>query len=398
MSQDLERLRAVLRRTESRARDEETYRRPFSPSPGPSGHVVETEAGACLVLRRRYPLAHRQGKVGIDLAATATPLPLGAGLGVAPGEAIYLDTETTGLAGGTGTYPFLIGLGRFTGEAFEVEQFFMRDFHEEPALLELLARRVPEASGLVTYNGQRFDLPLLETRFLLARRPWPGQTVPHLDLLPLARRLWRGCVEDFRLGSLEVQLLGHERGNDVPGALIPQIYFRYLRDGDFSAIERVFEHNAQDLLSLAVLTGRAALLIGGHEVERPEEWAGLGRFWEERDWERSVACYREALAGGLARDQAQEVRQRLGRLLRRLGRWEEAREVWAAWAAEEMTSIEPLEELAKYLEHRARDFQAARQIVVRALDVAEAEVRSALPALQHRLNRIECRLAGRRWY
>jgi len=360
--------------------------------------VVETGEGSCLFLRRRYPLGHRQGRIGLGLAAAASSLPLAAGPGFTPGAAIYLDTETTGLAGGTGTYAFLIGVGRFTGEAFEVEQFFMRDFHEEPALLEMLARRLPEASGLVTYNGRGFDLPLLETRFLLARRPWPGQALPHLDLLPLARRFWRGLVQDFRLGSLEAALLGHERHDDVPGAMIPQLYFRYLREQDLSVLEGVFEHNAQDLLSLAVLMGRLATLVGQGNVEHPEEWVGLGRFWEGRDWDRSAACYREALARSLSPNQALEVRQRLGRLLRRLGRWEEAREVWSAWAAQEIASLEPMEELAKYLEHRARDLEAARQIVVRALALAESNDGSTLPSLRHRLHRLECRLAGHRWY
>ena len=362
------------------------------------------EEDSCLFVRRRYPLSHHQGRMRLGLAASGVPLPVtpglpvGAGPCLSPGNAIYLDTETTGLAGGTGTYPFLIGVGRFTGETFLVEQFFMRDFHEEPALLEMLAQRLPEASGLVTYNGRGFDLPLLETRYLLARRPWPGQTLPHLDLLPLARRLWRGLVEDFRLGSLEARLLGHEREDDLPGAMIPQIYFRYLRERDLSGIEKVFEHNAQDLLSLAVLTGRVAALIGQGDVERPEEWAGLGRFWEGWDWERSVACYRQALAGSLSPDHALEVRQRLGRLLRRLGRWEEAREVWTAWASLETASLEPLQELAKYLEHWARDLPAARQIVLRALALAASGEASALPDLRHRLHRLECRLAGRRWY
>ena len=398
MTREIERLRAVLRRLETRPFPDPSIPRPPTPAPTWAGEIVETAEGSCLFVRRRFPLTHRQGRVALHLAASASPLSLGAGGGVAPGEALYLDTETTGLAGGTGTYPFLIGVGRFTADAFEIEQVFMRDFHEEPVLLELLARRLPEASGLVTYNGRGFDLPLLETRYLLARRPWPGQSLPHLDLLPLARRVWRGLVGDFRLGSLEAVLLGHERDGDVPGAMIPQLYFRYLRERDLSALENVFEHNTQDLLTLAVLTGRLATLIHQGEVEHPEEWVGLGRFWEGRDWDRSVACYRQALTTALPPDQVVEVRQRLGRVLRRLGRWEEAKEVWAAWAAEERVGLEPLEELAKYLEHRVRDLQAARQIVVRALILAESEENSLLPALRHRLHRLECRLAGRRWY
>jgi len=397
VSLELEHLRSALRRIEARYSAGRPVPRPLAPASAPSGEVIETSAGACLSFRCRYPLTHRQGKQELSLAASDSPLPL-VGSGVTPGRALYLDTETTGLAGGTGTYAFLVGVGRFVGGAFEVEQFFMRDFHEEPALLELLAARCPEASGLVTYNGRGFDLPLLETRYLLARRSWPGQSLPHLDLLPVARRLWRGLVEDFRLGTLEASLLRHERADDVPGFMIPQLYFRYLRDRDLSALTQVFEHNAQDILSLAVLTGRVASLLEHREVGRPEEWAGLGRLWEGLDWERSVMCYREALAGPLPPDQALEVRQRVGRFLKRSERWEEAREVWTAWAADdEAATLEPLEELAKYLEHRAHDLPAARRVVVRALALVREEG-SALPALRHRLHRLECRLAGRRWY
>src|SRR5207302_806542 len=148
--------------------------------------------------------------------------------GLAAERPLFLDTETTGLAGGPGTYAFLVGAGWIEGDAFVVTQHFMRDLDEEPALLAALAPLLERAGGVVTFNGSGFDLPLLETRFVLARRRWPA-TLPHLDLLRPSRRVWTGCLDDCRLGTLERDVLGLSREEDVPGAVIPSLYFDWLR-------------------------------------------------------------------------------------------------------------------------------------------------------------------------
>src|SRR5438034_1333048 len=210
---------------------------------------------------------------------------------------LYLDTETTGLAGGTGTYAFLVGVGFFDGDEFEVQQYFMRDLDDEPALLAALEPLLREVDGLVTYNGAGFDLPLLETRFVLARRRWPG-TIPHLDLLPAARRLWSARLSDCRLVTVELHALGFERAGDLPGALIPSVYFEYLRRKAPGELPRVFEHNRHDVLSLAALTGWVADALDRAPVAElgPDELSGLGRLWELVDPDRGEACYRMALA------------------------------------------------------------------------------------------------------
>src|SRR5881397_1854418 len=145
-----------------------------------------------------------------------------------PRGLLFLDTEATGLAGGTGTYAFLVGVGHLDGDRFIVEQYFMRDFDEEPALLAALVPLLEQAAGVVTFNGSAFDLPLLETRFVLARRRWPPR-LPHLDLLRPARRVFAPRCADCRLTTLEREVLGLEREDDVSGALIPALYFDFRR-------------------------------------------------------------------------------------------------------------------------------------------------------------------------
>src|SRR5207249_3171749 len=220
--QSLDELRRVIRRVEAR--------RPPRPAAPPAhevlgGEVVETGAGPLVVVRREYPLTHVHGREPLAPAFTA-PLELLSTVARAAAPAgdsrrlLFLDTETTGLAGGTGTYAFLVGVGRLDGDRFVVVQYFMRDFDEEPALLAALVPLLEQAAGVVTFNGSGFDLPLLETRFVLARRRWPT-LLPHLDLLPPARRVFTLRCADCRLTTLEREVIGLERENDVPGALIP---------------------------------------------------------------------------------------------------------------------------------------------------------------------------------
>ena len=177
--------------------------------------------------------------------------------------ALYLDTETTGLAGGTGTYVFLVGLASWHGGTLTVTQYFLGDLDGEAALLHAVAEAIAGAGQLVTFNGRTFDLPLLETRYLLARATWWGEDIAHYDLYPVARALWHGRAADCRLTTLESALLGVERGDDLPGALVPQVYFRFLRTRDPGALPRIFAHNRWDLVALAGLHARAAALLRG---------------------------------------------------------------------------------------------------------------------------------------
>src|SRR4030095_9484775 len=166
----------------------------------------------------------------------------------------FLDTETSGLSGGTGTYAFLVGAARFIEGQLVLRQFFMRDPAEEPALLEGLANFLAPAKALVTFNGKAFDAPLLTTRYSMHRIPVPYKNYAHLDLLPLARRLWRDRLESRALKYLEEHVLGMKRASEeVPGYEIPWLYFDYLRTGDARPLAGVFYHNAMDVVAMAAL-------------------------------------------------------------------------------------------------------------------------------------------------
>src|SRR5437667_8766191 len=275
--QSLDDLRRIIRRIETR-RPPRAAAEPLERVVG--GELVETGAGSLLVVRREYPLAHRHGGVPLDGVRRA-PLDVLArvarveGDGLAAERLLFLDTETTGLAGGTGTYAFLVGAGWIEGDAFVVTQHFMRDLDEEPALLAALAPLLERAGGVVTFNGAGFDLPLLETRFVLARRRWPAM-LPHLDLLRPSRRVWTGCFDDCRLGTLEREVIGLEREDDVPGALIPALYFDFLRSRRAAPLARVFDHNRHDVLSLVALLGWFGRALASHDHLGAEDLAGLG--------------------------------------------------------------------------------------------------------------------------
>lgn len=394
----LEELRRIVRRVE--------HSRPPRPAPEPvervvGGEVVETGEGPLVVVRHEYPLSHQHGRLALTHALDVAPSVLEpiARAGDVPADTrglLFLDAETTGLAGGTGTYAFLVGAGYLEGDRFVVVQHFMRDFDEEPALLAALQPLLARASGLVTFNGAGFDVPLLETRFVLARRRWPG-TPAHVDLLRPARRMWSARFEDCRLTTLEREVLGLIRDDDVPGALIPSLYFDFLRSRRATPLARVFAHNRDDVLSLAALLGwfRRALERGAEPLLGPAELAGLGRLWEPADLERSVACYRQALAAGLQGLDAHRVRLRLALWEKRRARWEAACALWEAAAGASGFDLRPWEELAKYHEHRRRDLATARGVVVEALALARSAGTSPrfFDALAHRLARLERRLA-----
>ncbi len=393
--QSLDDLRRIIRRIETR--------RPPRAAPEPiervvGGEVVDTGGGELVVVRREYPLEHRHGRMPLDgvRRAPLDVLARVARMESAPPAAerlLFLDTETTGLAGGTGTYAFLVGAGWIEGDAFVVAQHFMRDLDEEPALLAALAPLLERAGGVVTFNGGGFDLPLLETRFVLARRRWPAM-LPHLDLLRPSRRVWTGCFDDCRLGTLERDVLGLAREQDVPGALIPTLYFDWLRHKRAAPLARIFAHNRDDVLSLAALVGWFGAALGDAPALRAAEWAGLGRLWEPVDLERGLACYRAALQAGLVGEAAHRVRLRLAWWEKRAARWETACALWDVARQRELFDPRPWEELAKFHEHRARDFAAARTVVTGALDLARSAGvgERVLDAFTYRLARIERRL------
>lgn len=284
---------------------------------------------------------------------------------------LFIDTETTGLAGGTGTVPFLVGIGYFVNESFQIDQYFMRDYHEETALLKAIEERLKECQILVSYNGKCYDLSILATRFTLSRMKNPVIDTPHLDLLFPVRRLWRRRIGDCSLTHVERTILGFERQNDVPGFLIPSLYFEYLRTRNGRSLEPVFLHNRWDIIALAALTGLTGQVHQTplEQLDDPADLYSLGFVYESMsEVERAVLCFEEALKYTDSSQDLEGILMALGRSLKRLERWDEALAVWQKMIQQGTRRIFPYEEIAKYYEHRAKDFQLAAEIVHQALE------------------------------
>jgi len=317
---------------------------------------------------------------------------------------IFLDTETSGLAGGTGTYAFEVGVGRFTEDGFKLAQFFMRHPGEEPALLAGLSKFMDGMKAVVTYNGKSFDIPLLNTRYTLHGITNPFTDIDHFDLLPLARRLWRIRLESRTLSNVEEKILGVRRGNEeVPGYLIPEMYFDYLKTKDARPMAGIFYHNAIDILSLAGLFSHMAFLLNdphSEKINHGEDVVALARFFESlEDIPQAEALYLKAMDSNLSEDLYWDTIERFSFLLKRKGEWESAIRLWEI--AADNNALYAFEEMAKYYEHRVKDLEKAREWTLSAIRILEEqhvpvyEYHRWREDLDHRLNRLQRRLDTR---
>jgi hypothetical protein len=307
-----------------------------------SGEVVRTGWGEHFETEKLWEPHRRHGSVGIsDLADLPDDLldslSAGAIARACPARWAFLDTETTGLAGGTGTYAFLIGVGSIDRGGFRLRQFFMRDYGEEASLLARLSEHLAQFDVLITYNGKAYDQPLLETRFRMARSNHPFDRLEHLDLLFGARRLWKLRLESCRLVELEHQILGVERHGDLPGAMIPYYYFDYLRTQQAIRLVPIFHHNAMDILSLACLTAIVPLAFRAPEravFRHGADLIGLARWLLQSERpEEALNLFRRAVALGLPDDLLFKTLFEMAAIEKRLGRQEQALAAFADLAA-----------------------------------------------------------------
>ncbi len=307
----------------------------------------------------------------------------------------FLDTETSGLSGGTGTYAFLVGAARFVDGKFVLRQFFLRDPSEEPAMLEALISFLAPCEGLVTFNGKSFDAPLLVTRYSLHRIPVPFKGFAHLDLLPLARRLWRDRLPSRALKYLEEHVLGFTRASDeVPGYEIPWLYFDYLRTSDARPLGGVFYHNAMDVVAMAALLGHVSELLAdpyNGSVEHGLDFIALGKLFEDLGhWDDAARLFERGLEIGLEESDFGVAVKRLSILQKKRGDIDQALRLWEEAAGR--GHIYAYIELAKHYEHKMRDAKTS----IKWARSARTEVEKAdLPAYvrKHWLGEIDHRLA-----
>ena len=322
-----------------------------------------------------------------------------------PEKWLFLDTETTGLAGGTGTYAFLVGLAWWDSGGLQVEQLFLRDFSEEHSLLHELAARLVERPVLVTFNGKTFDWPLLENRFTMTRAIKVPQLAAHLDLLHPARALWKLRLGSVRLVELErrvldAERLGWHRGDDVASALIPQFYFDYLRGGSSDPLAGVVKHNQMDLRGLAALFGKIKSLLDEQQslaAEDSLDLFGLSRFLQRRgDNERARATCVKALDAGLPAEFRPRATRELALMARRRGDSDGAAELWHELAGDPADGIEACEKLAIHYEHKAGNFEKAVQFAQLALaKLGRRRAQTRDPYARERHRRMEEKLMCR---
>lgn len=314
--------------------------------------------------------------------------------------AVFLDLETTGLAGGTGTVPFLVGLAYYRDDRFKVTQFFLDEMAEEDRLIRELDRFVRDMGfrSIVSYNGKAFDLPLVETRFALHRTPCPFRGLPHLDFLFSARSLWKHRYESCRLFDLAHRVVQAERSEDIPGGEIPLRYFQYIRNKDFSLIDPILYHNQEDLLSLLGVVVAGAVLVDRNReaAERGEADAmdlfGVAKLFERAgDVTKTTTLLEKALARGLTAEAGHQARRKLSGHLKKSKDWDKALEVWREMAAGD--DCDCFRELAIHYEHRAKDFGEAIRYATEGLALAKGRLPAAERDFEKRLARLRGKMA-----
>jgi hypothetical protein len=377
---------------------------PAAPLPRPEPRRPEAAATEPFLIKEfTYSLEGRYGKVRLGdwLSLKPGALEVISGdsgfAGLDPRRVVFFDSETTGLAGGTGTVAFMLGFGFFSDLAFQVRIFVLLDLDREADFLEAVARFLAEGnfSAAVTYNGKAFDFPLLETRYILKRQRFPLQGLPHLDFLFPARTIWRNTFDSRKLGFLGEMLLGLSREDDVDGSDIPALYFSFLRSRAFSLIEPVVEHNAMDLVGLAAVVLLGVLYLDDYSLTGDGgEIFGLGRLCERAGLlEKAEAFYKVAREASARDDVCTLATRRLSILLKKKKFFSEALELWQQLAASRDPQAQ--RELSVHFEHRERDFALALSYVEKAIagggltPARQQEMEKRLQRLQRKIAKLE---------
>lgn len=317
------------------------------------------------------------------------------------GKVLFLDTETTGLNGGAGTVAFMIGFGYLAGSRFRVEQYMMRSYADEPLLLAKAAEIMARFYAAVTFNGDNFDLPLLESRFTMARMREQWTPLTRLDLMHPARRLWKRRLGSCRLGILEKEILRRGRTDDLPGSEAPRRFFEAMKTGDFAPLEEVFTHNRLDVAALSsLLCALSEAYAAPEQLTDAADLYSMGRVLEVRgECEGARRLYRAAAAptplstiAALrgAKYQA-EANRAFSVMLKRAGEWARAEHVWLEMVKRRQMGVWALIELAKFYEHRAGRLEDALQMAETARAVADAAI---LDQIDRRIRRLQRKLEG----
>ncbi len=383
------------------------------------GCVLGDETEGFFLYKQSFPLDYEIGRVPLRAALTCAGKQVALSacdaslLQFDPRATCFMDTETTGLAGGAGTVAFLVGFGYFEEDSFILEQCFLRDYDDEGPMLAYLEQRLAAFTTVVSYNGKSFDLPLLRSRFVQHRLPFPLSEASHYDLVHAARRVWKKRLADCSLGTIEQEVLGLRRQGDVPGYLIPALWLSYLDLRDARPLKPVFYHHAMDILSLAALAGhlsqRLAIEDGPAFYHAEDQLSVLRLYHKNKDYEAVIEHGRRFLeTSRVSDDLRRECLSLLAQACKRSGRFEEMQHAWQTLLDEYPDNAAAAEELAKCLEHQHRNYQAAIDVCRKTLahleeamqqapapsDFGASALRGRLARLQNKQDRLRQRLGG----
>jgi len=364
------------------------------------GYEVANSAGAFVKKDQFFPRDYQHGNVKFLEPFTTQTLQKSARIDFAPDaldRMLFIDTETSGLSGGAGTFAFLIGIGRFQQGCFHLEQLIIRDPSEELAMLLHLADMIRPDTIFVSFNGKSFDIPLIQNRLVLNRLPVMLRELAHVDILHISRRLWRKTLPSCTLKELEVSILGFPRSSeDVPGWMIPDIYFEYLRNRDPGKLSDVIYHNAQDIVSLAALMIHISKLLEVEnsisEVSTDDLIAISKLYWDLGSQDIAARILHSGNIRNLSPQQTLSINSLLGQYYKYIDKPLEAVKYWetAASNGDPYSCIE----LAKVYEHKHNDFSSALQWCERALSLLEQDRNRGMHGvfrreLSKRINRLQ---------
>lgn len=374
-----------------------------------NGHLIESEFGRIFCAETRQGLCYTHG----DVPMTVSPITArflrwadsAGGINLTDLYSVaFIDTETTGLAGGTGTLPFMIGIGRFTENGFITSQLFARNPAEERAQLDVFEKIMAGVTTIVSYNGKAFDAPILNTRFTMNGMPSPLIDLTHIDLLPLSRRFWRRRLDSRGLKDIEYEILHYTRDQlDVPGWEIPVLYFNYLRTGDPNPLVGVFYHNVIDIESLAALflyfNDLSAEPGSKKQLHPIDSFSMAVQIETAGEIDVAVELYEQLLLEELPDYIRPELQLRYARILKRRGDF--TRTVNVLNSGSNSNDIEIMIQLAKVLEHQQRDYATALEWTMNALDALQKTIssgsfpenRSKIEDLTRRRDRLKKKIA-----
>jgi uncharacterized protein YprB with RNaseH-like and TPR domain len=366
------------------------------------GELIAAHGGSFCCIRRCYPFGFSFGDTVLRRPDQSRRIPL-ASFSVtedegeaAPESLLFFDIETTGL-GGTGTVPFLIGCGSVTSDGFEIRQYLLPDYPDEAAMLEHLLTELTSRRRIVSYNGTAFDLNIIRDRIIINRVAREIQTEGHIDLLYAVRRLFKRRLGDCSLGNVEREIFRFHRSDDIPGYLVPSVYFDWLASEDLTSMAVVLEHNRQDILSLWFLLTHIVEIFSseGTTLNHVEDIYSLSRIYgRRRRNDKVVGIYRRLERPGRS-ILDEEMLLYHSFAFKRSGDWREAVKLWEKLAdCQSREGFVANLELAKYFEHREKILPRAHHHACLAEKTCP-ETGSHRALLEQRLSRLRSRLRSR---